>query len=340
MKRIFLLVLTFVTVIFSGTGCTVNESKTDVTSSNKVSMQYGCVNPIFDYFDDSGIPSLKDIDATEAPADLSREVYGIMDDVVTYLFQTYNLQLKSHPVSIYVCDLEGFLKMPGVAGLYDNSTDSIYLDYWVTEVDRSSYYRLIAHEICHLLQSYNALDPSDKECFLEENNKFLGYHLSEGICEKIACEVTAWKSSEYDASPIYKDEYYASYMIEVSVPNMTNFFFNYDVLSFEKEINDIIDANTTYDSSKCDNISAFEHLLYHIDMCGAYRNSAYAGDQQSGSIYVYSCTAVIEMCCAMSRNLPESKKEELWKIIYQYDNASFRGTMISQNEDLFKSALY
>ena len=113
----------------------------------------------------------------------------------------------------------------------------------------------------------------------------------EGICEKVACEVTAWKSDAYLSDITgYIDETFAAQMLEISIPNLVEYFLTFDVATLAEEVNQLVDTNTTYDTSESANITPFEHLLCHIDMCGNYRPYAYVGDNQKGDYLCIFCT--------------------------------------------------
>lgn len=342
-KTVLALMLVIITVFSCTTGCTANSSSTKTTNLAPISMKYGCINPAFQYFENSiDIACLTEIEKEPASKDFCTDFYSICDDVCTYVYQTYGIEIymDTH-IPIYVCNLEGYLGINGIAGLYDDHIDCIYIDEKLYQLDRTYYYRLLAHECCHMLQAHNAPNSRGVECLIEKDNKFLGYLLSEGICEKLSCDVTKWKSNTYVADISgYIDETYFVEMLEVSVPNLVKYFFSFDVEALEKDVNTLIYTNTTYNISENENITPFEHLLCHIDMCGNYRKYMYAGDNQAGSIYVYSAQSVIEMSCAMARNLCNDKKKTLWNILKEYDSVAFQNSMLRDYELLFKSVLF
>lgn len=348
MKKFLSLLLMILTGLFCITSCANDSSlNSEVVSNSKnlasITMKYGCYNPAFTYFSASAENNdFSTILKEDAPEELCNEVYSICDDVSKYVNQKYGIDIHaSKQVPVYICNLDEFLGGAGIAGVYDDVTDAIYFDPWILTVDCSQYYRLVAHECCHLLQAHMAPNAKGTERWLEIDDKSLGFTFCEGICENLAVAVTIWKSNSYFSEILgYVDEAYSARMIEISIPRLVEYYFTFNVSDFSKEVNSLIYTNTTYKISDSLPITPFEHLLCHIDMCGIYRASAYAGISQEGALYVYSAQAIIEMSCAMARNLPYNKKQELWSIIEQYDSASFKGSMLRDYSEVFESALY
>lgn len=348
MKRILSLLLMVFTCMLSFISCASDTIANSTTVSNSenlapITMEYGCYNPAFSYYVSSyETLNFSSASTEDAPEEICNEVYSICDDVCTYVNQKYGINIStSKRVPVYICNLDEFLGGNGIFGVYDDVTDAIYLDPWILTVDRSKYYRLLAHECCHLLQAHMAPSSVGAERWLEKDDRVLGFGLCEGICENLAVAVTAWKSTNYSSEIAgYVDETFLARMLEISIPKLVEYYFTFNVLDFSNEVNLLICKNTTYKLDNSATITPFEHLLCHADMCNIYRNYAYIGDAQKGALYVYSAKAIIEMSCAMARNLQNNKKQELWSIIEEYDKSSFKNSMLRDYSELFESALY